>query len=328
MIRGVLVQLKKIYRWFKWNVFNSQKREIDVLYSFLYNLMHDKESAIDLAVFQTQDSFYKEWEKYSDGEYLLSDPWFKENVGRIIAEEEVQMKPEWFKGKEVLDAGCGNGRWSYGLADLGANLTAVDVNINSIEITKKEIEKFPVKKDFYQTPLEYLDQQIPEKKFDLVFSWGVIHHCQSFNKAFEQVIKRVKEDGVLFLYLYSNETSAPKAELERFKEIIRYNTLSTEAEKVKFLKKKARGNMSRMNAIHDLYSPLIRRRLDYDYVHDLLEKAGFEDINRNKKNTEIYIRAIKSNSKEYYKNWILPEKEAPFWFQHHRTLTQKVLDVR
>ena len=66
-----------------------------------------------------------------EGGVLLSDPWFRENVTRILTEEELQIRPEWFAGKRVLDAGCGRGRWSYGFASLGTDVTSVDVNPRS-----------------------------------------------------------------------------------------------------------------------------------------------------------------------------------------------------
>ena len=42
------------------------------------------------------------------------------------------MPLDWFAGKSVLDAGCGNGRWSTAFARLGAQVTAIDRDPNII----------------------------------------------------------------------------------------------------------------------------------------------------------------------------------------------------
>ena len=69
--------------------------------------MHDLEEPLNLASTQTKDTFGYQWDQLSYGEYMITDPWFKENVSNIICQEEVLIKPEWFKGKKILDAGCG-----------------------------------------------------------------------------------------------------------------------------------------------------------------------------------------------------------------------------
>ena len=137
------------------NIFNIVKlrREVDVLYSMLYNLTHDLDSSLDLTSIQTKEAFGFQWRNLKEGDYLLSDPWFKANVSKILFEEEIQIKPEWFKGKDVLDIGCGNGRWSYGFAKLGANITAVDINQIAIDETEKAISDFKVGKNFYLSPV-------------------------------------------------------------------------------------------------------------------------------------------------------------------------------
>ena len=151
------------------------RRDLDTLYHLLYQFSHDMENAVDIFSSQTTDAFEHQWTKFSKGRYLLSDPWFRQNVDRIIVEEELQLKREWFKGKDILDAGCGNGRWSYGFAKLGANVTAVDINQIAIEETRKAIRDFTVKKAFYVSPLEELSKNIPSQKHDLVFCWGVLN---------------------------------------------------------------------------------------------------------------------------------------------------------
>ena len=74
---------------------------------------------------QTLASFDYQWRALAEGDAMLSDPWFVDNVDRIASEELLAVRRSWFDGRRVLDAGCGGGRWTVGLLRLGARVTAV-----------------------------------------------------------------------------------------------------------------------------------------------------------------------------------------------------------
>lgn len=270
------------------------REDIDALYKLLYIQVHDLDKALPLAAAQTKDTFGFQWGELAEGEAMLSDKWFKENVTNIITDRETQIRAEWFKGKDVIDCGCGGGRWSYGLAKLGANITAVDINESALKATAEAISGINVQKQFILTPLEELDQRLPaDKKFDLVWSWGVLHHCGSFNTAFRKVMDRVKEGGFIYLYLYGRESVSFEADINLFKNRVAYNTLTTWEEKEKFLLEKANGDRTKLHQNHDIYAPLLNRRLDFDYIKQQLEMNGFTDVVRTVRTTELNIRAIK-----------------------------------
>src|SRR5260370_38701208 len=92
------------------------RREMDALYSLLYHVVHDLDASPSLAAVQTRVAFTRQWQQLKAGQYLLSDPWFKDNMARILCEQEIQVQPDWFIGKDVLDAGSGNGPQSHRLA--------------------------------------------------------------------------------------------------------------------------------------------------------------------------------------------------------------------
>jgi len=290
-------------------------KDLNSLYRLLYHAVHDLDRSLPLATASTQQSFQHQWDKLKQGRFLLSDPWFRDNVTNILTEEEILLRPEWFKGKQVLDGGCGNGRWSYGFARLGANITAVDVSAVAVEETRRAIAEFPVEKRFFVHPLERLHEVVGDEKFDLVFSWGVIHHAESFNESLRQLLRCVKPDGVFYAYLYSRESLGWARDLELFKDRLYYNTLPTESEKLEFLMDKALGDPDRIHGLHDMYAPLINRRLEYSYVEKFLREAGFDDVVRTIDHTEIFIRAIRGNFDEYNRYWLLPPKRPPYWFQ-------------
>ena len=73
---------------------------------------------------QTLASFDWQWRELPDGGALLAEPWFREHVDAILSEELLCVSRDWFPGRMVLDAGCGNGRWTIGLLKLGCKLRA------------------------------------------------------------------------------------------------------------------------------------------------------------------------------------------------------------
>ena len=77
--------------------------------------------------------------------------------------------------------------------------------------------------------------------------------------------------------------------------------------------------------MHDMYSPLINRRLDYGYVKNFLETAGFEKVQRIKDHPELFIRAIKSDYEHYKSKWLLQQPQPPFWFQRHQSRLTRYL---
>lgn len=296
----------------------SSKDEIDGLYRLLYDLAHDLDNSPDFITRITEKNFGIQWDEFNSGEALLDDSWFKDNVVRILTEEEIQISEDWFKGKWILDAGCGQGRWSYGLAKMGANVVAVDVNESAIRQTQTALSSLNVEKEFYQCPLEDIDQLFGERKFDLVFSWGVIHHCKSFTRSFNNLTSLVKDTGILYIYLYGRESIPYDEDIELFKIRLHYNLLPGKKEKEEFLLKLAKGNRNKVHNYHDIYAPLINRRLEYDNVREMLADRGFSQIFRTIEHTELFIRGIKEkNPGDFPRNYILPKAKKPFWFERY-----------
>ncbi len=270
------------------------KQDIDALYKLLYNQINDLDNALPLAVSQTIGAFGFQWTNLREGEAMLSDKWFNENITDIIANHEILIDKAWFKGKDVIDCGCGGGRWSYGLAKLGANITAVDINQSAINATKAELKDINVQKEFIVTPLEDLSKHLPAgKKYDLAWSWGVLPFVGSFNTAFQQVMDCVKDGGFIYVNIYGRETLNYEQDIELFKNRVRYNTLLTWEEKEQFLIEKAGGDKAKVHQNHDLFSPLLNRRFDYSFIKKVLEDNGFTDVTRTVNNTELYVRAVK-----------------------------------
>jgi 2-polyprenyl-6-hydroxyphenyl methylase/3-demethylubiquinone-9 3-methyltransferase len=108
--------------------------------------------------------------------------------------------PEGVKGKNVLDGGSGSGMVSVGFALLGANVTGVDITPQCVENGKRNAERFGVQCRFFCKDLTDLD--LGNERFDIVYSWGVIHHSEDARKSFSNLAKHLKPGGEMVLAVY------------------------------------------------------------------------------------------------------------------------------
>lgn len=85
---------------------------------------------------------------------------------------------EKWRGKKVLEVGCGIGTDTINFARAGADVTAIDLSSESLALAKKRAEVFGLsdKIKFYEANAEQLADFIPAEKYDLIYSFGVIHH--------------------------------------------------------------------------------------------------------------------------------------------------------
>jgi 2-polyprenyl-3-methyl-5-hydroxy-6-metoxy-1,4-benzoquinol methylase len=307
--------LRHVRRWLA--KVNPAERELRELYRLLYSEVHDLDQSRELRKESTRAAFARQWSDLPKGEYLLSDPWFRQNVDHILCRQELLLDPSWFTQppKKVLDAGCGNGRWAYGFCKLGANITCVDAAESAIRTTRDATAGFNNPKRFVQTTLETLDQKIDPASFDLAFSWGVLHHCESYSTALRKVAGTVKPGGMIYLYLYGRDSLSAEEELDLFRERVNYNVFMDDQARDRFLLRKARGNPNRVHNLHDIYAPLINRRFSFAEVESQLAGLGFKQITRTIQHTEIFVRAVRGEA-DYSAHTLAP-KSPPYWFEGH-----------
>lgn len=109
-----------------------------------------------------------------------------------------------WKGKRVLEIGCGIGTATFSFAEAGAYVTAIDLSETSLDVARMGAEALGLDICFKQGDAEHLDEILDsEEKFDLVYSFGVIHHSPSPRKIIEQITKFIAPSGELRIMLYS-----------------------------------------------------------------------------------------------------------------------------
>lgn len=111
-----------------------------------------------------------------------------------------------WKDKKVLEIGCGIGTDAINFARAGADYTAVELSKNSLELTEKRFEVFNCKGKFYHGNAEELSSFLPMQTFDLIYSFGVIHHACNPRLIMENLKKYMHCDSELRIMLYAKNS--------------------------------------------------------------------------------------------------------------------------
>ena len=113
--------------------------------------------------------------------------------------------PEFFCGKRVLDAGCGNGRFAYYAAKYGAEVWAVDLG-PAAEVARRNTETVGnvrvLQADLHNLPFSL-------ESFDFIYSIGVLHHLPEPEKAFQNLLRFLRPGGEIQVYLYWKPEGQP-----------------------------------------------------------------------------------------------------------------------
>lgn len=103
---------------------------------------------------------------------------------------------EKWRGKRVLEIGCGIGTDTINFARAGAQVTAVDISEASLRVARQRVAAIGLKSiSFYQANAEELDRVVRPEPYDLVYSFGVIHHTPRPERVMEQIRKNYTARG-------------------------------------------------------------------------------------------------------------------------------------
>jgi len=110
------------------------------------------------------------------------------------------------EGKSFIDVGCGSGLFSLAAYRLKASrVISFDADPLAVECCKHLHEKEGNPQNWQVMYGSILDQKFVEGlgKFDVVYSWGVLHHTGNIWKSLENAIGLVKDKGLLYIAIYN-----------------------------------------------------------------------------------------------------------------------------
>ncbi|TNF54425.1 methyltransferase domain-containing protein [bacterium] len=137
----------------------------------------------------TQESFGYQWLRYDvnddreDREIFLSDSQLSENE---------------LRGKVILDAGCGMGRYTRVAGQMGGEIIGIDLSWSILKAHQKTVDNPCV----HIIQGDLLNLPFRKKQFDVIYSLGVLHHTPDPRKAFTNLSSCLKEKGIMSIWVY------------------------------------------------------------------------------------------------------------------------------
>ena len=107
---------------------------------------------------------------------------------------------------KVLEIGCGLGTAAVNFIRNGANYTGLELSDESLKLTKQRLDVYDLSGELYNINCEEDISFLGLNSFDLIYSFGVIHHSPNPTKIIENVYKLLKPGGVFKLMLYAENS--------------------------------------------------------------------------------------------------------------------------
>lgn len=128
------------------------------------------------------------------------DPWYETAQGKFVDEVQTKLSLPMFpvkQGDHILDAGCGTGNYSVKLAQLGAQVTGIDLSNGMLDIARAKVATFPDQLTFQQMDMSHLD--FVDEAFDAVFSMTAIEFIEDLSALYEEFERVTKPGGYILL---------------------------------------------------------------------------------------------------------------------------------
>jgi len=146
----------------------------------------------------THENFAIQWKKFAD---VQLDSKNKTTCSRDRLLDQTEMRPEDFKGKTVLEIGCGAGRFTEVLLGFGAKVVSSDYSA-AVEACAQSNDLFRKKGQLVNAQADVFALPFKKRSFDMVVGLGMLQHTGNANKALQCLWECVKPGGILIVDRY------------------------------------------------------------------------------------------------------------------------------
>lgn len=113
------------------------------------------------------------------------------------------LSQEEYSDKKILDCGCGTGEFTTWYAARGNRMTAIDLSRPSIEQAKAYAAGYDLDDRIEFRRHSVLELDFPEDSFDIVYSYGVLHHTPDPYRGFQNMVRVCKPGGIVIVSVYN-----------------------------------------------------------------------------------------------------------------------------
>jgi len=144
----------------------------------------------------------RDWEKIYSQYYLTEIPWHSDEPDQELVD---LIEGEEIKPHLVLDVGCGAGTDAIYFAEMGCNVTAIDISHEAIKIARLRAVGERVKVDFIAD--NFMEFDFNDRRFDFINDRGCLHHInpRDRHKFAARINDLLKNNGFYFLRCWSDK---------------------------------------------------------------------------------------------------------------------------
>ncbi len=150
--------------------------------------------------------------KFSNKKFLSKNYFMEVKRKKYFVEKHIINFAEFkkYKNKNVLEIGCGIGTDAIEFIRNKANYVGIDYSERSVNILKERIKVFNLEKNRPEVFVDNAENLKKVKKkninFDLIYSFGVIHHTPNMKKCFSSIYKIADKNTEIKIMLYAKNS--------------------------------------------------------------------------------------------------------------------------
>jgi len=149
-------------------------------------------------------NFGENWREFSEGS-LDADKFNAaiDSLRQLIGSEKIN-------GRSFLDIGCGSGIFAIAASQLGAKkVIGMDISKESVAASIANKNRFALQNNITFFHKSIFDENISELgTFDVVYSWGVLHHTGNMYEAIDRACRFVSPGALFVLAIYNKHWSS------------------------------------------------------------------------------------------------------------------------